>query len=1447
MVKKISKKLSVAILAIVFAASLVFGAIALSTVKADAESASASLLNLSKGHSDAAGSGFSGGNTIMIHWADGSQSGSTWGGLNLKCGETPLGDLIVLTTAEKSQTVTAWNNEDCITRVITYGEMMGINLEKSGLTKAQVVSVTLKAGLAPITNAGGWGNDGATEGSADMTKALPEDITLWLNADGNVQTYQPITNLLNFENSVEGATPNSFAGPLLSIFWKNANQPASWGGAIAKVGSGVLGDYIVITTKDGESKTVTEWGNAITRIVTYGGETGINFEGSIKKDNVKSITLKKGFAPLVKGSNSDNWGGNNIAYDTNSSLALGTDVTIYPNLGNKKWEFETTELSVKKNPDTASYNVGDSFDCTGMTLTAKTAVMGTLEIAVTNDMCDYDFSTAGEKAVTVTYANKTVTYNVEVLATNKIPESVAYKSGSVSIEQNGSFGEMTLNDLKVAVTYSNGDVEDKAVTADMITVNPANIGTVKGTVLYTEGMKKFSCEIDVTVTERTTAFTAENIYPIPLDGYYAGEDGGDKKVNDGGISIWFTTNAGYGEEKAYSGLGEKWYSDNEEIHGIVKAHVLINGKTFDELNAEGAGLARYLIGWYGDGNLCLRIHTDGSFKYDSVKTITLLKGFQLYSQNFAPLGVPTPCDYTIELADKPGTSDKMFVRKTESVEIATAPAKTEYFVGDEFDKGSMAIKAVYTDGGYAIIPVKDRMISYDFSAANDESPVTVTYNGKTAAVNVKVTERPATLTSIAVKDGAKLFLKQYSLAKTLTPDAKLVLTYSNNTTEEAALKAEMISGYTNETVGAGKATVTYIELTCEIDYTVSAYDETSTLKGISYGREQTTAQQGGVSIELDRTDNDNLKALWCIDKAASAVIGKTNGDFVTINGETVTSLVASGKVARMWVYGKLLGFHIDDENFMATVKGGAEICILPGFAWSLNSGDAWGASDKYGEYSIIENAVVTKPMYFCFKDGKCAKVIDGIVLTGEPKANYYKDDVISVAGLTLEVSYKGLEKEVVALTTEMCDYDFSAAGEKVVTVTYEGKTTTFNVTVEEVKLTGIRIDTDPSKTNYDFGIDNELDLTNLVVKAIYGNGTEEIIDNSSLKFEGFDSRKFGTETIAVKYGEFSATFEINVLDISKDKYLSVEYDSGAASYEATQHKSLVISFVTNGVYEDLGSFWKTDKYDYVADYMLINGKKVSDLIKEGKVTRLCTWAAQLVIHLDTCDLVPASWVDKRQNPDDENDNGMHYIEGVSKVVETVTFLPGFQWYTTIPASSAGWGDDSYDKAVALKGAVLKEKIELTNMDGYGWRRELKKDENGEVAEDALTIVSLPSKTVYKVGEALNLSGMEILAKYADGGEVTLTPNFSETEGYKRNEAGEQTITYTYNGIKLSFKVTVTDDSQEPGDSGSSDSSATGGSSENTTGGCFGSVSAGGLAVLGLAAAVICLKKKKENV
>lgn len=102
-------------------------------VKADETVTSESLLDLSKGHNNNAGTTFSSSNTIFIHWAAGSQSGSTWGGLNLKCGDNDLSDLIVLTTADKSQTLKAWKAESLITRVITYGDMM--TLKKKVLLK----------------------------------------------------------------------------------------------------------------------------------------------------------------------------------------------------------------------------------------------------------------------------------------------------------------------------------------------------------------------------------------------------------------------------------------------------------------------------------------------------------------------------------------------------------------------------------------------------------------------------------------------------------------------------------------------------------------------------------------------------------------------------------------------------------------------------------------------------------------------------------------------------------------------------------------------------------------------------------------------------------------------------------------------------------------------------------------------------------------------------------------------------------------------------------------------------------------------------------------------------------------------------------------------------------------------------------------------------------------
>lgn len=1224
------------------------------------------------------------------------------------------------------------------------------------------------------------------------------------------------------------------AGNALNFHFKNVNMAD--GSYLEKL----MGDYVVVSTASA-SKTVTQWtsdagGTRAFRMAVYGGGMYLMCENNVLSvDSIQYVTFKKGFT-LYEGT--DGTDGDWVFTRTASTKVEGTefpsDLKLYVNRTAGMYQYAAASLSIASAPAKTSYTTGDTFDPAGMTIAVATETNGTKTIAVSSAMCTADLSKAGEKTVTISYGGQTVTQNITVKDPAKILTGIAYKSGSISIEQNGTFGQMTLNDLKATATYEGGETKEISVTADMISVDPSEPGERKGKIVYAEGNTATTCDITVTVTERTSDYTAENMYVIPQDGYYAGENGANLKLNDSGISIWFTTNAGFGKETAFQGLTggtDGWYDGDafKAVYGEIKSHVLLNGKTFDELNAEGAGLARLCMGWFGEGQYCLRVHTDGTFRYSDLKTVTLLRGFQMYGNTGKALGAKTPCDYTFEVVDKPGTADKMPVRKTESISIVSAPAKTVYTKGDKFESNGMTVKAVYTDGGEKTFSVKDRMISYDFSEAGTKD-VTVTYNGATVVQTVTVNEPVATITGIAVKDNAKLFLKQYSLTSELTPDAKIVVSYSDDTTEEIALTLDMISGYTNETTGDFKATVTYKGNTCEIGYTVAAYSGKSYFKGVNYAPIYGTEGTGYATLNGIDDITEGLKALWDVDKAQSLVIGKTNGDLVTINGVTLTQLVKEGKMARMLMYGKNFGFHSDDAAFMASLKNGAEICLLPGFAWVTNASDAWGKGTPE-TYVPIENAVITEPTYFCFKNGNVSKVIESIALNGTPKETYHQGDVIDVNGLTLSVKYKGFAAENVALTADMCDYDFASAGEKTVSVTYDGKTLTFNVTVQDVYLTGITIVSEPTKKTYDFAIDNELDLTGFAVKAIYNNGTEEEINIDSLTIRGFDSHAFGVQTITAVYGEFNATFDVEVKNVSDGKYLGIDYVSAATSFEGSQHNSLVISFTLNGMHEDLNSFWGADKLDYVADYMLINGKKVSDLIKEGKVTRLAVWTSQLVIHLDTNSLVPATWVDKRTDKNDPNDKGQHYVEGVSEVVKTVTFLPGFQWYT-VNGVLAGdlWGNDNaYQYATPIPGAVLKETITIRNEDGYGWTRPLKTDGNNNIASDALTIVSLPNKTVYAPGERLELAGLQIKAKYEDGGEEIITVGASEIDGFKKDVTGKQTLSYTYFGQTVTFDITV----EEP--------------QPEKKKGCRGAiVSSAGVFALGVAALAFVFGKKENE-
>lgn len=70
-------------------------------------------------------------------------------------------------------------------------------------------------------------------------------------------------------------------------------------------------------------------------------------------------------------------------------------------------------------------------------------------------------------------------------------------------------------------------------------------------------------------------------------------------------------------------------------------------------------------------------------------------------------------------------------------------------------------------------------------------------------------------------------------------------------------------------------------------------------------------------------------------------------------------------------------------------------------------------------------------------------------------------------------------------------------------------------------------------------------------------------------------------------------------------------------------------------------------------------------------------------------------------------------------------------------------------------------------------------------------VGVPNKTVYKVGDSLDLTGMTVTGSYEDGSNYDIE-GYSVT-GFDSLRAGEQTITVSYMGFSKSFNVEVNTD------------------------------------------------------
>ncbi len=195
------------------------------------------------------------------------------------------------------------------------------------------------------------------------------------------------------------------------------------------------------------------------------------------------------------------------------------------------------------------------------------------------------------------------------------------------------------------------------------------------------------------------------------------------------------------------------------------------------------------------------------------------------------------------------------------------------------------------------------------------------------------------------------------------------------------------------------------------------------------------------------------------------------------------------------------------------------------------------------------------------------------IKTQPKKTTYVLGEKFDPDGMSVELLYRdGSKRDVDGYT--ISGFDSETEGEKTVTVTWKhlngtkfSKTIKVKVVDTRPKLTGISVKTLPLKTEYQ--LREKLDLSGLVIEGTYTDGSTSVITDYTVS--GYNALKAGTQTVTVKYGDFTTQFTVNVYQNKPDcKHIYVDTVTPATptSKGYTTHKCSICGYQYVDSYTD---------------------------------------------------------------------------------------------------------------------------------------------------------------------------------------------------------------------------------------------------------------------------------------
>lgn len=247
--------------------------------------------------------------------------------------------------------------------------------------------------------------------------------------------------------------------------------------------------------------------------------------------------------------------------------------------------------------------------------------------------------------------------------------------------------------------------------------------------------------------------------------------------------------------------------------------------------------------------------------------------------------------------------------------------------------------------------------------------------------------------------------------------------------------------------------------------------------------------------------------------------GYTASFTVTVNAKTATSISIVSQPTKINYY---VGDEFNSSGLIVRANYNNDTtAFVTEYDISGFSSEAAGTKSITVAYSF--NGVILSDFF----DVNVTEVaVTGIAVKTNPSImSYYVGDTLDTEGLTLIATYNNGTTSVISSGFSCSPSTLSTSGTQTITVTYSGKTTTFNVTVLAVTLSSISVKSNPSRVSYDVG--DLLDTTGLSLTATYSDDSTETI-TSGFACTPTTLMTAGTQIITVSYGDKSTEFTVTV-------------------------------------------------------------------------------------------------------------------------------------------------------------------------------------------------------------------------------------------------------------------------------------------------------------------------------